>query len=108
MSEFDPLQTNANGGRGIGGKFAGGHSFSRGPRRTRAARMRKAYAQAVKPEDMADVARAVLAMAKDGDIGAARELCDRLLGRPTPTDLNERLEALEASLTQRNHHNGAR
>jgi cobalamin biosynthesis protein CobD/CbiB len=38
---------------------------------------------AVTPEDMAAIARALIDKAKTGDVAAARELLDRIIGRST-------------------------
>jgi hypothetical protein len=40
----------------------------------------------VTPEDMAAVARALVERAKAGDVAAARELLDRIIGRPLPAE----------------------
>ena len=50
------------------------------------------------PQDLNDVAAALLRKAKDGDVTAARELLQRLLGPPVELDLIERLEAMERRL----------
>ena len=57
--------------------------------------LRKALLEAVTPEDMRQIAAALLEAAKGGDVAAAKELLLRCLGRPLESDLLERLEALE-------------
>jgi hypothetical protein len=46
------------------------------------------------------VVTALLAAAKGGDVPAAREVLQRLLGPPEAIDLMERLDALEARIMQ--------
>jgi hypothetical protein len=67
------------------------------PRATPAAR---AIYRSVKPNDLHDVVQALLASAKGGDVSAARELFQRVLGPPEAIDLIDRMEALEQKLTE--------
>jgi len=46
--------------------------------------LREALLAAVSVEDIRCVAQALVARAKDGDIGAIRELLDRTVGKPQP------------------------
>jgi hypothetical protein len=75
-------------GRDAGGRFAVGNSGGPGAiaheRTKRARALRQALHDAVTPEDMAAVARALIDKAKAGDVAAARELLDRIIGRPLP------------------------
>jgi hypothetical protein len=105
--EKGPLPTGLNGGDGRtpGGKFAPGNRLAKGnPNNRRAQQLRNAYIDAVTPEDMREVAVAVAKVAKGGDVAAAKELCDRVIGRPVQQDLLERLERLEELFQQ--GHNG--
>jgi hypothetical protein len=52
---------------------------------------------AVTPEDIQEIALTLVEAAKDGDLGAAKEVLLRTLGRPQEADLLERLERLEAA-----------
>lgn len=62
-------------GRGPKGQFAPGNRAARGnPHARQVARLRAALLRAVKPHDLADIAKALLGKAKAGDVGAAREL----------------------------------
>ena len=91
-------------GRGPGGKFAAGNKLARGnPVNRRAQRLRIAYVRAVSPADIAALVGAVVAAAKSGDIAAARELCDRVLGKAVQQDLLERVERLESNLNGVTH-----
>lgn len=75
-------------GRDASGRFAPGNPGGPGAiaheRTKRARELRQALHDAVTPEDMAAVARALVDRAKAGDVAAARELLDRIIGRPTP------------------------
>lgn len=64
------------------------------------ARLRSALLHAVSPADLRDVVTALLASAKGGDVSAARELFQRLLGPPEAFDLVERLHALEQQIEE--------
>jgi hypothetical protein len=56
--------------------------------------------KAVSPDDLRDVIIALLTAAKGGDVAAARELLQRLLGPPESLDLLNRLHVLEQQLAQ--------
>ena len=55
---------------------------------------------------MAQAARALLEMAKGGDRQAFAELADRVMGKPSPTDLLQRIEVLEQALCAKGNQNG--
>jgi len=57
--------------------------------------------QAVTPDDVADIMRALVAQAKAGDIAAARLVLERVFGRVTDTETLERIEALETAMLER-------
>lgn len=75
-------------GRDASGRFAPGNPGGPGAiaheRTKRARELRQALHDAVTPEDMAAVARALIDKAKAGDVAAARELLDRIIGRAIP------------------------
>lgn len=75
-------------GRDASGRFAPGNAGGPGAiaheRSKRARELRQALHAAVTPEDIAAVARALVDRAKAGDVAAARELLDRIIGRPIP------------------------
>ena len=56
----------------------------------------------VTPADLRDVVAALLTAAKGGDVAAARELMQRLLGPPEAIDLTARLDALEQQISAMN------
>jgi hypothetical protein len=83
-------------GRGGDGRFACGNAFAKGnPNHLKAAKLRAALLAAVSEDELAKAATAVLAKALAGDVIAFRELCDRVLGKPSSSDLIERVEKLE-------------
>jgi hypothetical protein len=88
---------NANGtGRTPGGRFAPGNAGGPGnPHAGTVSKLRAAILAAVTPEDIEAIVRALVHRAKGGDLGAARELLDRAIGKPTDADLSERIDALE-------------
>jgi hypothetical protein len=93
--------TNGSNGRTTAGRFAKGNLGGPGnPHARRAARLRSALFKAVTPDDLRDVIHALLTAAKGGDVSAAKELMQRLLGPPEAIDLLERMEALEAKIEQ--------
>lgn len=57
--------------------------------------------EAIGPEDIAGIMRALVEKAKAGDIAAAKVVLERVFGRVTDTETAERLEALEAALLER-------
>ncbi len=83
-------------GRDARGRFGRGNTGGPGnPYAASVARLRTALIEAVTPEDVAAIARALVAQAKAGDVAAVRELMNRLMGPPVELDLIERLERLE-------------
>jgi hypothetical protein len=88
-------------GRDAKGKFTKGNPGGPGnPLAGRVARLRFALVNAVTAEDIEQVISALLQQAKDGDVGATKELLSRVLGRPLEADLLARIEALESSTLQ--------
>lgn len=89
-----------NGGNGKGA--ANGNPYAR-----HVARLRTALFKAVKPADLTDVVTALLASAKRGEVAAAKELLQRLLGPPVEADFAERLDALERTIAELQKQRGA-
>lgn len=86
-------------GRDGRGRFVRGNKGGPGnPYARRIGRLRSALLDAVTPEDLREVAAALVREAKGGSVPAAREIIDRLLGPPVAADIVERLEALERLL----------
>ena len=92
-------ETPSPNGRDGCGRFAKGNSGGPGnPAGGKAERLRHALLNAVTEKDIAEIAAALIASAKTGDVQAVRELLNRTLGRPTDADTIARLERLEAAL----------
>jgi hypothetical protein len=91
----------ASDGRDPAGRFAPGNKSGLGrPLASRAAKLRAKLFDAVSDDDLVAIAQALVREAKAGDVTAAREVLDRLLGKPVELDLIERLDALEQSLQE--------
>lgn len=79
----------ANGGNGRDGKgrFAPGNKGGPGnPNTQRVARLRETLLNAVTPEEMERVVRALLDKAQEGDVPAIKELLDRTIGKAVAKD----------------------
>ena len=101
MATTQPSKT-GNNGRGEGGRFASGNKFAKGnPFARQIAQLRSALVSAVTPEDMAAIVAKLIDLAKSGNVPAAKEVLDRVLGKPHEADLIERIESLELALEQR-------
>jgi hypothetical protein len=94
VSNDKPVEERDHGGRFVSGNKGGpGNPFA-----AQAARLRSALFEAVTPEDLASVIQTLVAKAKGGNVPAAREVLDRLLGKPEAIDLLDRLAQLEELL----------
>lgn len=72
-------------GRGEGGRFLPGNKLGRGnPHARQTALLRETLLAAVTPDDLHAVVRGLIEQAKQGNVPAARELLDRVLGRAAP------------------------
>lgn len=80
MSEIETDQTVPN-GRQASGKFGPGNTFSAG-RTSRAAELRRRFVDAVSLEDITEIAAALVAAAKGGDVACAKLVLERI-GKPT-------------------------
>jgi hypothetical protein len=91
--------TNGDSGRDHGGRFTTGNKLGRGnPFNKRACELRSALMKAVGPNDVQEIAQALVAAAKGGCVVSAREILNRVLGTPSPTDMLARLEQLEETI----------
>lgn len=91
-----------HGGRGAGGRFAAGNTGGPGnPHGRQIAAMRRAFAGAVTDHDLEAIAIALVKKAKTGDVTAAREILNRLVGDIGGAEIEERLAALERALAAR-------
>ncbi len=73
-------------------------SGSGNPFARQVAALRRALLEAVSEDDMRAIVQRLVQDARDGDLGAAKEIITRTLGRPIEADLIERLERLEAAV----------
>jgi hypothetical protein len=91
--------TTEDNGRDEHGRFTPGNSLAKGnPHAVRVAKLRSALLNTVTEDDMREIVRKLVSLAKDGDTIAARILFDRVLGRPIESDLLARIEELEEQL----------
>ncbi|GAB4127846.1 MAG: hypothetical protein Kow0040_01870 [Thermogutta sp.] len=67
-------------------------------KRYSAVELRKAVLQAITPEELASIVRVLFSRAMEGDVAAAREVLNRILGPPVEVDLLERIEQLERAI----------
>jgi hypothetical protein len=96
-----------NGWRDAGGRFVPGNPGGPGnPHAALVARLRAAMLGAVTPDDIHDVLRALVRLAKSGHVPAAREVLDRVLGRGDGLDLLARIQALEMRRQENVSHAG--
>jgi uncharacterized protein YjcR len=88
-------------GRRADGRFAKGNVGGPGnPNAAHVARLRKALFEAVTEDDLKAIIQKMVEKAKEGDIAAAKEVIERLLGKPVADDFMERLDRLEALMKE--------
>lgn len=84
-------------GRDAAGRFAPGWKGGPGnPYAARVAKLRALILDAVTEGDLKAIVRVLVQQAKAGDIVAARELLNRLIGRPGPADDLEEADQQQA------------
>ena len=92
-----PSLNGDNGNRSPQGRFQPGNREGRGnPMAKHVNRIRVALLRSVKPADVKAIIVKLVADAKEGNLGAAKEILTRTLGEPISPDILERLENLEA------------
>jgi len=102
--ETRPPSPNGSIGRDAGGRFAAGNRGGPGnPFAGKVGELRRALYDAVSTEDLTAVIEGLVEKAKAGHVPAARELLERLFGKPVEIDLIERIEMLEEVLEARSH-----
>jgi len=100
--ENPPLGPRVDGARDRRGRFATGNKCGRGdPLAGRAAKIRAVLLQALTPAATKRIARKLLEKAEDGDLAYIRELLDRTIGKPSTSDLAERVEQLVEKIFRR-------
>lgn len=83
-------------GRDQRGRFAPGNTGGPGnPHAAQVSKLRAALLESVTDDDLRGVMSALVKAAKGGSVPAARELLERVLGKPVELDIIERLDALE-------------
>jgi hypothetical protein len=96
---------NGPNGRDSRGRFAVGNAGGPGnPHVKQTALLRAKLLDAVTPDDVEAVVKQLVAMARAGDIPAIRELLDRIFGKPSSSDLADRVERLEELIEGRYEH----
>ena len=97
-----PSPNGGNGVRDAQGRFAKGNPGGPGnPYAKQVARVRSLIVEAVSEEDLRAVIAALVEKAKRGDVVAAREFFDRLVGRPAAAIAPEQQELEEQRLSLR-------
>ena len=92
---------NEDNGRDGRGRFAPGNRGGPGnPHAAQVSRLRSALLDAITPDDMKAIISALIGKAKAGDVHAASVLFERVLGKPLEIDIIERIESLEAQLSE--------
>jgi hypothetical protein len=84
--EPSPSPNGDNGGRDEKGRFAKGNPGGPGnPHARQASRYRELFAATVTEDDFRAIVQALVTRAKEGDIIAAREVLNRIIGKPVDT-----------------------
>ena len=97
----EPTPNGRNGDRDANGRFAKGNPGGPGnPLGKRIAQLRTAIIEAVSEEDIRRIIQSLVRKAIEGDTHAAAILFERTVGKPVELDVIERLEALEAQLSE--------
>jgi len=101
ISQIQPSPNGSN-GRGTNGRFAKGNPGGPGnPRAKQVALVRSMLLDAVTEDDIRAIVQTLVQKAKDGDVAAARELLNRVFGKPLSPMDPERLALEKASLALR-------
>ena len=104
MSRTAP-SPNGDNGHNPDGTFAKGNPGGPGnPYARRTARLRSVLLDAVSDDDLDAIVRALVDRAKSGDVVAAREIFNRLVGKPGNATDPDRLDADEAELASARDH----
>ncbi len=90
-------------GRNELGRFEPGNRCSAN-RSSRAAELKRAFAEAVTDSDVAEIARSLVKLAIDGDVQAAKLVLDRVCGKPDGVPL----VAIQNNVTSQTSHEPGR
>lgn len=86
-------------GRNNRGQFTRGNKHGTGnPFASKVNKLRAALLQEVSEKNIRAILKSVVKQAEQGDLAAAKVIFDRVFGPPVPSDLIERLEALERTI----------
>lgn len=89
--------TDGDNGRQSNGRFAAGNKLGRGnPFNHRACKLRAAMLAVVTADDIQGIVATLIKAAKEGDVVAAKEIFNRVLGTPIASDAMGQLEQWEA------------
>lgn len=85
------VSPSTNGMRKVNGQFAAGNKYGRGnPHAQKVAQLRTALIQAVTPQDMEEIMKALISQCKAGDIASIKLLLPYLVGSiPQPVNPDE-------------------
>jgi len=101
MAKSRPSPKGVNGDRDRNGRFTKGCRGGPGnPLGKRIAQLRTAIIEAVSEEDIRRIVQSLVRKAIEGDTHAAAILFERTVGRPVELDVIERIESLEAQLSE--------
>jgi hypothetical protein len=96
---------NGSNGQDSQGRFRPGNKLGKGnPMASHVNRIRVALLRSVKPSDVKAIIVKLVADAKEGNLGAAKEILTRTLGEPLAPDILERLENLEQLVKKESDH----
>lgn len=96
-----PTAPFGDGDRDDRGRFAPGNRGGPGnPYAVQTARLRAALLRKLDEACIEEAAKALMTGVRSGNIVAVRELLDRTIGRPVPTDVLDRVARLEELLGQ--------
>lgn len=92
MKSKSPSPNGSNGKRDASGRFAAGNPGGPGnPYARQVAQLRAVILDAVTEDDLKAIVAGLIERAKDGDLAAAQELFNRLLGKP-PAGVDPRVD----------------
>ena len=93
--------TNGPNGHDDRGRYTKGNPGGPGnPFSAQVNKLRSVLIGSVTQKDMRAVVLALVARARDGDVGASKVLLDRIFGPPVSGDLLARIEQLEKTITK--------
>lgn len=102
MDEVNEPITPAGDGRTAKGRFAPGNKAGKGnPHNKKTQRIRAALLKAATLDDVKAICAKLVEGAKGGDLKFIQEWLDRCIGKPSQTEIMERVEKLEQLIANR-------